>query len=436
MTVPSPAAPPTPLPPSAWPMPSRAAPPAPWAPSLSTADAEAFLGELKALRREIEASLGEEDIAHLRKVERVGRAATALGLATCWLGPNPLSMAALSLGRATRWLLMHHIGHRGYDKVPGVPARYTSKVFARGARRFVDWPDWMIPEAWIYEHNVLHHSHVGEDKDPDLVERNTQGLRESGLPLPVRYAAVAALGLTWRWFYYVPTTLRAWLERHEAGGRGEGEGYARALWLRCYAPYALLNFGLLPAAFLPLGPLAALSALVNSLGAEALANLHTFCVVGPNHTGDDLYRFTERPSSKAEAACRQVVGSVNYAVGSDLIDHAHLWLNYQIEHHVWPDLPMLRYREVQPKLKALCAKYGVPYVQESVFARVKKMAAVAVGVASMKQASSLMRRERESLAAELPVARKAHSVYASGRDERSITSRGCRGFVPRFRSHA
>jgi fatty acid desaturase len=375
-------------------------PPEADAPSLSAAEAEAFFEELRALRRELEASLGEDDLAHLRKIERLGRGATALGLATCWLGPNPLSMVALSLGRSTRWLLMHHIGHRGYDKVPGVPRRYTSKAFARGARRFVDWPDWMIPEAWIYEHNVLHHSHVGEEKDPDLVERNTAALRASGLPLPARYAAMAALGLTWRWFYYVPTTLRAWLERHDADGRGEGAGYTRALWLRCYAPYAALNFGLLPAAFLPLGPLAACSALVNSLGAEALTNLHTFCVVGPNHTGDDLYRFTERPASKAEAACRQIVGSVNYAVGSDLIDYAHLWLNYQIEHHVWPDLPMLRYREAQPKLQALCAKYGVPYVQEGVFARVKKMVAVAVGKASMKRAASFTRPERAPLAAE------------------------------------
>ena len=90
--------------------------------------------------------------------------------------------------------------------------------------------------------------------------------------------------------------------------------------------------------------------------------------------------------SRGEAMVRQVIGSANYAVGGDAIDLAHLWLNYQIEHHIWPDLPMLRYREVQPKVKALCAKYGIPYVQESVLTRVKKMLAIAVGSASMKRA--------------------------------------------------
>jgi hypothetical protein len=44
------------------------------------------------------------------------------------------------LGRSTRWLLMHHVGHRGYDKVPGVPAKYTSKVFARGWRAWSTGP--------------------------------------------------------------------------------------------------------------------------------------------------------------------------------------------------------------------------------------------------------------------------------------------------------
>jgi fatty acid desaturase len=342
-----------------------------------------FLLDLRALRREIDASLGEEDIAHLRKIERLGRTATAVGLATAWLAPNPVSMVALSLGRSTRWLLMHHIGHRGYDKVPGVPTRYTSKVFARGRRRFFDWCDWMIPEAWIYEHNILHHSHTGEEKDPDLIERNAASLREGALPMPLRYAAVGFLALTWRSFYYAPATVKAWVSRH--ADRPTTESEARVLWGRCYLPYAAIQFGLLPAAFLPLGPLAAASALVNSLGAEALTNLHTFCVVGPNHTGEDLYRFTTRPASKAEAMRRQVVGSVNYACGSELVDYAHLWLNYQIEHHIWPDLPMLRYREVQPKVKALCEKHGVPYVQESVFARVKKMVRVAVGKASMKR---------------------------------------------------
>lgn len=355
-------------------------------------DLEGFLRDLKAMRQEIDASLGEEDLAHLRKVERLGHAATALGLLTAAV-PNPLSMAALAYGRSTRWLLMHHIGHRGYDKVPGVPAKYTSRVFARGKRRFFDWADWMVPEAWIYEHNVLHHGHTGEDADPDLIERNAEVLRDLRIPRAAKYAAMGFLALTWRSFYYAPNTMKAWRSRPKRAASEETPeketSFARDMWMRCYLPYGALQFVGLPLVFAPLGPLAVLSALVNSLGAEALTNLHTFLMVGPNHTGDDLYRFTDRPRSRGEAMLRQVLGSANYPCGSDAIDLAHLWLNYQVEHHIWPDLPMLRYREVQPKVKALCAKYRIPYIQESVLTRAKKMLQVAVGATSMKRAAAV-----------------------------------------------
>jgi fatty acid desaturase len=278
---------------------------------------------------------------------------------------------------------MHHVGHRGYDKVPGVPAKYTSKVFARGRRRFIDWPDWMNPEAWIYEHNVLHHSYTGEERDPDLIERNTIPLRE--YPKGVRYAVLGLLALTWRASYYAPNTLDVYREKIAAKEGSDKQRSRNAeLILDCYLPYAALHFGLLPMLYLPLGPWGVFSAFCNSLMAEALTNVHTFAVVGPNHTGDDLYRFEDRPASRGEHAIRQIIASVNYPTGGDGLDFAHLWLNYQIEHHIWPDIPMRQYQVMQPKVRALCEKYGIPYVQESVFARVKKMVDVVVGNTSMR----------------------------------------------------
>jgi fatty acid desaturase len=80
-----------------------------------------------------------------------------------------------------------------------------------------------------------------------------------------------------------------------------------------------------------------------------------------------------------------VVGSANYRCGGDATDLMHGWLNYQIEHHVWPDLTLLQYRRAQPRLKALCERHGVPYAQESVFRRFRKMAAIAVGRARMRR---------------------------------------------------
>jgi fatty acid desaturase len=355
----------------------------------STVDCDAFFRELRAIRKDVEASLGEEDIAHVKWIERMGRAATAVGLATAWF-PNPISMAGLALGRSTAWLLMHHVGHRGYDRVPGIPERLTSRGFAAGWRRFVDWPDWMLPEAWKYEHNVLHHTNTGELKDPDLIERNTELLREMKIPVALKYVTMGALAVTWRASYYAPTTIKVFLQRGTNLTSDEiPPKYFRTLFGKCYAPYALVQFALLPALFAPLGPLAMGSALINSLAAEAISNFHTFLVVGPNHTGDDLYRFDEPARSHAEAAVRQVLGSVNYALGSERTDYAHLYLNYQIEHHLFPDIPMARYREIQPRVKELCEKHGIPYVQEGVLTRFKKMLSVAVGKASMRRVKNV-----------------------------------------------
>jgi fatty acid desaturase len=351
---------------------------------LDAIDLDEFARDVKRLRAEIDASLGPDDLRHLRRIERWGRLATAIGLATAPLAPNPLSAAALALGRATRWLLMHHIGHRGYDKVPGVPARYTSRVFARGRRRFLDWLDWMIPEAWIFEHNILHHQYTGESRDPDLIEQNLESVHRSRLPIWLRYGLLAVLAATWRASYYAPNTLRAWANRHAAKGASRATP-SGMLVSACYVPYALVNFVALPLCFAPLGAWAVFSAWCNSLLADMLTNLYTFFVVGPNHTGDDVFRYDDRPASRGEFYARQVIGSVNYRTGTDWIDYAHLFLNYQIEHHLFPDVPMLAYRRVQPKVEALCARYGVPYVQEPVIRRFRKMARVFVGTDRMRR---------------------------------------------------
>ena len=360
-------------------------------------DYAAFARDLDALLVRTREELGAEDLAHLRKIEGWGRACTAAGYATAWLAPNPLSMVLLSTGRVTRWaMIAHHVSHRGYDRVPMAPETRTSKKFAKGARRLVDWLDWIDPEAWNHEHNHLHHYRLGETADPDLVEHNVDWLRESSLPTAVKLAIVGFFAGTWKFTYYAPNTLRVLLEK-EAKARGEepvarslSEMYLRPeLWTRCYLPYAATQFGLVPLLFPPLGPVASANVLVNSLGAELLTNLHSFLVIVTNHAGEDMERF-DAPvrHGKGEFYYRQVVGSTNFALGTDPIDFFHGFLNYQIEHHLFPDLPIRAYQRIQPEVEAICRKHGVPYVKESVFTRLRKTVDVMIGRASMKRSEA------------------------------------------------
>jgi fatty acid desaturase len=367
---------------------------------LKNIDARAFSQELSQLHSELVRDLNYDDFRELRRMAYCGKAATVLGYATAWLVPNPVSAFLINQGILTRWMLMHHISHRGYDKIPGVPARYTSAKFAKGARRWIDWFDWIIPEAWAYEHNVLHHYHTGESKDPDLIEQNMEPILASGMPKWGRYLFALGLAFTWKFTYYAPKTL---LELQRARAKREGvvdsemsfailaNPFSKTgweFWSRCFVPYSVMRFVALPALFLPLGWKAALFVLINTVLAEAITNFHSFLIVGPNHSGPDIYRFDGPAAGKDQFYLRQAFGSVNYTGGTFLSDYLQAGLNYQIEHHFWPDMPMTKYREAQARAEAICKKHGVLYIRESVFKRARALADILVGNTRMLKAEA------------------------------------------------
>jgi fatty acid desaturase len=405
--------------------------PRPHAP-LGPIDTQAFSADLDALRARLGADLGAADLAHLRRMERWGRYCTLAGYATAWLFFNPLSALLIALGNVARWACVaHHVQHRGYDAVPGVPPRYRSGVFAQGWRRWLDWPDWLYPPAWVHEHNVLHHYHTGQREDPDQVERNAWLTRFGPIPRPLRWLLLALFVANWKWIYYAPNTL--WTLRYARRRRaraaqpvqGGGAPTPAEAWrlvapgerlllpvtrggiefyLRCLLPYALLRFGLLPALFLPLGVAAWWSVLLTSLLAEVLANVWSFLIIGPNHAGDDVHRFAGGVRGRAEFQLQQVLGSVNYTGGNDLRDFLQGYLNYQIEHHLWPDLPTLKYRQAAPEVKRICARHGVPYIEQSVFTRIRKLFAILLGDRSMRWTDmGIERARRDGIGNRAPV---------------------------------
>ncbi len=379
-------------------------------------DYEAFARDLDALRAEELQRLGPDDIAHVQRMERWGRTCAALGYATAWIAPNVVSAALISLGATARWTIVtHHASHGGFDKVPDAPARFTSRVFAKGRRRLVDWFDWMHPDAWHYEHNVLHHYHTNEGLDPDLVEQNFAALHTDRTPVALRYAAAAFYALTWKFTYYAPNTWQVLQRAQRARAEGRPvsvDGIAnpdpllgaydlrtpegRGFWRACLLPYGLGRFVVAPALYAPLGPWAVFSVWANSVMAEAMHNLHAFAIIVPNHAGGDMHRFERGVSDRAEFYVRQVLGSVNFNTGGDVRDFLHGFLNYQIEHHLWPDLPPSAYQRLQPKVKAVCEKHGVPYVQEPLLTRVRKTLDVIVGRAAMLRSETRSKSARRA----------------------------------------
>jgi len=365
--------------------------------------------QLKKDVEDAKASIGtptEEDFQHLLKMERWGRMFTfsgfvlilALSIAEFAMGEIsslifwPVAIVAgllISTGNVARWAnVTHPILHGAYDKVPNVPKKYTKKYFAQGNRRWLDWLDWIKPDAWSYEHNIMHHYHLGELDDPDNVERNMQWLIQSKKPMWLRRLIVYVFAGTWKFTYYAPNTLRI-LKNKKLKEENKMEildyefnpktDVGFDLWWDYYLPYFTVHFIMIPALFLPLGVSAVITALIVIIIAEFFANLHSFLVIVPNHSAEDIYMFNEPYKGHGEFYLRQIMGSVNYNTGSDLIDFAHGFLNYQVEHHIFPDMPLSFYQKTQPLIKDICKKHGLEYRQESVFKRMNMTIDLMIG---------------------------------------------------------
>ncbi|MEA3316044.1 MAG: fatty acid desaturase [Campylobacterota bacterium] len=345
---------------------------------------------------DIKSNIGDptqEDFEHLLKLERWGRGFTISGFSLILLIVfyidslstisivliSILSSILIGIGNVSRWSdIAHPILHGAYDKVPNIPYRYTKKGFASGNRRFIDWLDWIKPDAWIFEHNIMHHYHLGELDDPDNIEKNMVWLHESKVPMFFRYVFVYVFALTWKLTYYAPNTLRI-LENKERARKklppkrkyeiSPFKENGLELWKNYILPFGLTKFILLPLLFLPFGTTALITVFTIMVMSEIYANFHSFLVITPNHSAEDIYQFSTPHKTQGEYYLRQIMGSVNYNTGSDLVDFLHGFLNYQVEHHIFPDRTNFFYQKSQPIIKEICKKHNLEYRQESVFKR-------------------------------------------------------------------
>jgi fatty acid desaturase len=126
-------------------------------------------------------------------------------------------------------------------------------------------------------------------------------------------------------------------------------------------PEALL-FGLhiavyLAATLLVLSPLKALAFVAVHQG---LLGLYLGSVFAPNHKGMPILS----KDDDSDFLRRQVLTARNVR-GGRLIDLLLGGLNYQIEHHLFPNMPRPSLRRAQPVIRAYCLGHGLPYVETS-----------------------------------------------------------------------
>ncbi len=338
--------------------------------TLGDADLETFGRELDAIRHEIKASLGEPDRRYIRRaiaVQRgMGLGGRVLIYASLPLMPAfPLFLGVIGLGTAALGIskilenmeIGHNVLHGQWDWMQD-PEIHSSTW---------EW-DLVCPaDQWKHSHNIMHHTWtnvIGRDRDVGYdILRVTAQQRWKPIYLAQPFYN-AALAVLFQWGIALhDIDLRA-LRRGEltlGHVRGQLAGVGRKAGKQVLKDYVLWPM-LAGPWFLPV--------LLANATANLMRNLWTYAIIFCGHFPDGAQVFTEAQvagETRGGWYARQVLGSCNIT-GGPLFHILSGNLGRQIEHHLFPDLPSNRYSQIAPRVKALCARFGIPYNDGS-FAR-------------------------------------------------------------------
>src|SRR4051812_37996798 len=103
--------------------------------------------------------------------------------------------------------------------------------------------------------------------------------------------------------------------------------------------------------------------LLANVTANIIRNLWSHAIIFCGHFPDQTYTFSQKEvedESRGAWYVRQLVGAANIE-GSPLFHVASGNLGYQVEHHLFPDMPSTRYAEIAPRVKEICERYELPY---------------------------------------------------------------------------
>ena len=322
---------------------------------LTDEEVEALGAELDAIRAEIEESRGQADRDYILRIITIQRRLAAAGRITLFASffPPAWLLGTLMLGSA-KILENIEIGHNtmhGQWDWMNDPEIHSSNW---------EWDTTQPAEQWKHSHNYIHHQFtnvIGHDNDVGygiLRMSRDQKWHPVYLGQPI-YNLLLALFFEWgvalhdldleaiRKGEKDPKVLRRQLKqiRQKVGKQV----------LKDYLVYPALT-----------GPFF-LRTLAANATANLMRNVWSYLVIFCGHFPDGAVHFTEEEledETRAEWYLRQMLGSANFE-GSKLTHLMAGQLGYQIEHHLFPDLPSNRYAEISVKVKDLCRRYEIPY---------------------------------------------------------------------------
>jgi linoleoyl-CoA desaturase len=97
--------------------------------------------------------------------------------------------------------------------------------------------------------------------------------------------------------------------------------------------------------------------------ANIVRNVWAYGIIFCGHFPDQTYTFSQEETddeSRGARHVRQLLGAANIE-GGPLFHVISGNLGYQVEHHLYPDMPSTRYGEIAPRVREICEKYELPY---------------------------------------------------------------------------
>jgi linoleoyl-CoA desaturase len=258
--------------------------------------------------------------------------------------------------------VMHDANHGAYSSNPKINKLVGSVIYLVGG----------IPANWRIQHNVLHHSYTNisgmdEDLDPGPVMRFSPNEKRRYLH---RFQHIYA------WFFYCLMTL-LWattkdfkqlyryrkLNLAKTQNRTHGSMLAEIIISKAiyYAFVLVLPLILLPMPWYQV--------LIGFLSMHFLAGLILACIFQPAHITLDLDfpMPTDTGSVENNWAIHELATTTDFAPKSHLFSWYVGGLNFQVVHHLFPNICHVHYKKLATIVAETAHEFGLPYHSQRTF---------------------------------------------------------------------
>jgi linoleoyl-CoA desaturase len=278
------------------------------------------------------------------------------------LWPTMLMWTLMGFGMSGIGLsIMHDANHRSYSSNQKVNAALGYILNFIGGYHV----------NWIIQHNVLHHSYTNvdghdEDIETPILRCSPHQDRKTLHRFQAFYAPVFYGLMTFYWL--VAKDFVQIVRYHKMGllpaqGKTYGGALAEIFFNKTW--YVALTL-VLPMFIIDIPWW---QTLLGFLGMQYIAGLILAFIFQPAHVIEetDFFKTDDNGSVENNWAIHQLLTTANYANASRGFSWFIGGLNFQIEHHLFPGICHVHYRNLSPIVKELAQEYGIPYYEHKSF---------------------------------------------------------------------